>query len=131
MWLAGQTVLTLSAYQIEDAEGVTRALAKSPWPTLADVGNTWGNARLQIPLALGTWTIGTWRDSPELTATRYDLLRGLMLNYAETSRIKVVVDRERPTGDGHSFPSGHTAAAFTTAGGDLIRRSFSPPFRWV
>ena len=120
-WLVGGAGLALTAYHIEDAEGVARALASGPWPTLADVGNTWGDARFQIPLALGTWAAGSWWDDGEVADTGYDLSRGLLMTYATTSLMKVVIDRERPNGGGHSFPSGHTAAAFTTAG-VLMRR---------
>jgi membrane-associated phospholipid phosphatase len=52
--------------------------------------------------------------------------RGLLLTYTTNSLIKVLVDRERPNGDRYSFPSGHTAAAFTTAG--VLTRRHGP---WI
>ena len=115
-WLLGGAALTVLVHQFEDADGTARALAGEPWGALADVGNVWGDVRFQAPLALGAWAAGSWADNPHLAGTGYALSRGLLLTYGVTSVIKVAVDRERPNGDGYSFPSGHTAAAFTTAG---------------
>ena len=116
LWLLGGTALTILVYQFEDAEGAARALDQGIWDPLSDLGNIWGDARLQIPLALATWGVGAWSDSPYTASTGYTLTRGLLLSYGVTSLLKLAVDRERPNGDRYSFPSGHTATAFTTAG---------------
>lgn len=115
-WLLGGTALTIGVYQIEDAESASEALNKGAWDSLSDFGNIWGDIRVQGPLALGTWGIGSWAGNDEVAGFGFDLSRGLLLTYATTSIIKAAVNRERPNGEDYSFPSGHTATAFTTAG---------------
>ena len=116
LWLLGGTALAILVYQFEDADGAAHALDQGIWDTMSDLGNIWGDARLQIPLALGTWGVGAWTDNPYTAGTGYTLTRGLLLSYTVTSLLKVAVNRERPNGEDYSFPSGHTATAFTTAG---------------
>jgi membrane-associated phospholipid phosphatase len=115
-WLLGGTALTVIVYQFEDAEGAARALDQGALDGLADFGNIWGDIRVQGTLALGTWATGSWSGSPRTAGTGYALSRGLLLSYAAVSLLKTVVERERPDGEPYSFPSGHTAAAFSTAG---------------
>ena len=115
-WLLGGTALTIGVYQFEDPVKASEALNKGIWDGLADFGNIWGDLRVQAPLALGTWGIGSWAGNNEVAGFGFDLSRGLLLTYTTTSIIKVAVNRTRPNGDDYSFPSGHTAAAFTTAG---------------
>ncbi len=115
-WLLGGAALTFTVYQFEDPEGAAAALNKGAWNSLSDFGNIWGDLRVQAPLALGAWGIGSWTDSREMAGLGYDLSRGLLLSYGTTSLLKVSFQRTRPNGDNYSFPSGHTAAAFTTAG---------------
>jgi membrane-associated phospholipid phosphatase len=116
LWLLGGAALTVAVYQFEDAEGAARALDQGIWDGMSDFGNIWGDARLQLPLALGTWGIGAWADSPRTARTGYTLTRGLLLSYGVTSLLKLAVHRERPNGEDYSFPSGHTTTAFTVAG---------------
>lgn len=115
-WLLGGTALTIGVHQFEDPDGAAEALNKGIWDSLSDFGNIWGDLRVQGPLALGTWGIGSWAGNNEVAGFGFDLSRGLLLTYATTSIIKAGVNRTRPNGEDYSFPSGHTAAAFTTAG---------------
>jgi membrane-associated phospholipid phosphatase len=115
-WLLGGTVLTIGVYQFEDPDGAARALDQGIWDGLSDFGNIWGDARVQVPLALGSWGVGSLAGSNEIAGLGFDLSRGLLLTYATVSIIKAGVNRTRPNGDDYSFPSGHTASAFTTAG---------------
>ena len=115
-WLLGGTALTIGVHQFEDPDRATEALNKGAWDSLSDFGNIWGDMRVQAPLALGTWGIGSWAGNNEVAGFGFDLSRGLLLTYATTSIIKAGVNRTRPNGEDYSFPSGHTAAAFTTAG---------------
>lgn len=115
-WLLGGALLTVGVHQFEDAEGAAAALHEGIWGGLSDAGNVWGDLRFQAPLALGTWGVGHWAGSGETAALGCDLTRGLLLTYTATSILKVACNRTRPNGEDYSFPSGHTAAAFTTAG---------------
>ena len=115
-WLLGGTALTIGVYQFEDPDGVSKALDKGIWDGLSDFGNIWGDARVQVPLALGSWGVGSWVGNNEIAGLGFDLSRSLLLTYAAVSIIKAGVNRTRPNGDDYSFPSGHTASAFSTAG---------------
>ncbi len=115
-WLLGGTALTIGVYQFEDPDKASEALNKGIWDSLSDFGNIWGDMRVQAPLALGAWGIGSWASNDEVAGFGFDLSRGLLLTVATTSIIKAGVNRTRPNGEDYSFPSGHTAAAFTTAG---------------
>ncbi len=115
-WLLGGTTATLLVYQFEDPESAVKGLNESFLDPLFDFGNIWGDARVQIPLALGTWAVGSWQDNDNLALFGYDLTRGALLTYGVTSASKLIFHRTRPNGDPYSFPSGHTAMAFTTAG---------------
>ena len=115
-WLLGGSALTIVVYQFEDPDKASEALNKGIWDSLSDFGNIWGDMRVQGSLALGTWGIGSWAGNDEVAGFGFDLSRGLLLSYATTSILKVTVNRTRPNGEEYSFPSGHTAAAFTTAG---------------
>lgn len=114
--LLGGTLAAIVVYQFEDADGISRALNQPVIDDLADFGNVWGDVRVQAPLALGAWGAGAWAGDERLARTGFDLTRGLLLTYTTVSLTKVAVNRTRPNGEDYSFPSGHTAAAFTTAG---------------
>lgn len=108
--------LTLGVHGFEDAAGASRALDQGAWDSMADAGNVWGDIRIQAPLALGTWAAGGMMGDEGLARTGFDLSRSLALSYGAVTALKVAVDRERPNGARYSFPSGHTSAAFSTAG---------------
>ena len=115
-WLVGGTALTLLVHEIEDPDGAARVMDGGFLDPIVDFGNIWGDMWVQVPLAVGAWSYGSLTDNGEVAGLGYDLSRSLLLTYGVTAVIKHAVDRERPNGDGLSFPSGHTAAAFSTAG---------------
>jgi len=115
-WLLGGTTMSLLAHEIEDPDGARRSLDKGAIDAVVDFGNIYAGMEVQIPLALGCWTFGSWQDNTEMAGLGYDLTRGLFLSYGISGVIKHAVQRTRPNGDPLSFPSGHTSAAFTTAG---------------
>ena len=49
-------------------------------------------------------------------------MRAQMLNMVTTRVLKIAVDRTRPSGGGHAFPSGHVSATFASAG--VVHRHF-------
>jgi membrane-associated phospholipid phosphatase len=81
----------------------------------SDFGDVAGNGWLQAGAAVGTYAIGVMSHSPKATHVGSDLIRGQFLTGIFTQALKVSVGRQRPGGGHHSFPSGHTSAAFVTA----------------
>jgi membrane-associated phospholipid phosphatase len=87
------------------------------------LGKYLGAVYTQAGVAVGLYVIGrvvgpAARDAPKtskLSHLGFDLMRGLIVSQAFTQGIKYAVQRDRPTGECCSFPSGHASAAFTTA----------------
>ncbi len=115
-WLSGGITLTFIAHEIEDPDGARHSLNTGIIDPIVDFGNIWASMEVQVPLAIGCWTMGRWQNNDEMAWLGYDLTRGLFLTYGITGVMKKIVQRERPNGGPLSFPSGHAAAAFTTAG---------------
>ena len=82
-----------------------------------------GSAYVQAGAAVGLYVIGRYAMPHADGAPRtnkvshlgFDLMRGLILSQALTQGIKVVGQRDWPTGECCAFPSGHSSAAFATA----------------
>jgi hypothetical protein len=114
LWvLVGGTAVgsVLSARDNEVADWMSRQGA-SRW---ADIGEVLGDGYVQGAAALFTYGVGRLQSSPKVTHMGSDLVRAQILNGLLTKGLKLAVDRKRPDGGGHSFPSGHTAAAFASA----------------
>jgi hypothetical protein len=91
-------------------------------PALARFGNVYGDAFVQGGLAIAAWAAGKQQKNIRLETTGSDLIRAQILNGVLTVPLKTVVNRERPNGGHHSFPSGHTSATFATAA--VIQRDY-------
>lgn len=82
-----------------------------------------GSAYVQVGTAVGLYVIGRYAmphadgapKTNKVSHLGFDLLRALIVSQALTQGIKVVVQRDRPTGECCAFPSGHSSAAFATA----------------
>ncbi|HYN08076.1 MAG TPA: phosphatase PAP2 family protein [Vicinamibacterales bacterium] len=114
LWLlAGGTVVAvgLSPRDNEVAAWMARKGA-SQW---ADIGEVLGDGWVQGAAALFTYGVGRLHGSAKVTHMGSDLVRAQILNGLLTKGLKLTIDRKRPDGGGHSFPSGHTAAAFASA----------------
>lgn len=74
-----------------------------------------GDGTTQAALALGAYAIGRATHHPRFAGLGADLVDAQIVNGVLTQGLKVSVDRARPTGSKHSFPSGHTSATFATA----------------
>jgi membrane-associated phospholipid phosphatase len=85
----------------------------SSWTKIGRVG---GDGATLAGAAIGTWALGALADQPLMTHVGSDLIRVQVLNGVLTTGLKVAVDRRRPSGGRHAFPSGHTSAAFASAG---------------
>jgi len=80
-----------------------------------EAGATLGDGLEQGAFALGTYIVGRATHSPRVTSFGADLVDAQIVNGVLTQGLKAAVNRKRPTGSSHSFPSGHTSATFATA----------------
>lgn len=76
-----------------------------------DVLGTW----LQAGGSVATYAVGKVAGKPALAHLGVDLVRAQALNGVLTFALKVAVQRTRPDGGRHSFPSGHASASFASA----------------
>jgi membrane-associated phospholipid phosphatase len=82
----------------------------------ASIGKWGGNFDVQIAGGFATYVIGRSIANPRLASLGGDLIRGQLLSQGFVQATKFTVGRQRPDGSNSlSFPSGHTASAFTTA----------------
>jgi hypothetical protein len=89
--------------------------AAHPNPPLARIGNVYGDGIVQAGLAVAAWGYGRHRGDARDEALGADLVRAAFLNGVLTQSLKFAVNRDRPDGGHHSFPSGHSSATFATA----------------
>ncbi|MCB0446429.1 MAG: phosphatase PAP2 family protein [Gelidibacter sp.] len=70
-----------------------------------------------IQLALPISALASTLIWPENQSTLLEFTKSMGASIIITHSLKVMIDKDRPNGakDGHSFPSGHTSAAFTGA----------------
>lgn len=79
------------------------------------LGSVLGDGWVQGAAAVTTYAAGVLAREPLVAHVGSDLIRGQVLNGLITTVTKAVVQRTRPDGGHHSFPSGHTSASFTSA----------------
>lgn len=112
--------LALLAHRLDDNGDRWASTSKAgSWTSIGRVG---GDGWIQGGLALGTWGIGRINADPLTIHVGSDLIRAQMLNMVNTRVLKIVFDRQRPSGGNYALPSGHSSAAFTTAA--VLHRHF-------
>ena len=74
-----------------------------------------GDSPEQAAFALAVYIAGRSSGHAELTATGVDLVQAQIVNGVLTQGLKFSVNRTRPNGGRHAFPSGHASASFATA----------------
>jgi len=89
-------------------------------PTLNNAmepGHTYGAFGVQALIGAGIYTTGWFAKKGGLARTGGDIMRAQLLGQLYVQALKFTVQRERPDGSNNvSFPSGHAASAFATAG---------------
>src|SRR5262249_38226689 len=75
------------------------------------VGKVLGNGWVHGIGAASAYGLGRWTGNARTTHVGSDLIRAQIFTGLVTQGIKVSVDRTRPNGGSHSFPSGHSSAA--------------------
>jgi membrane-associated phospholipid phosphatase len=97
-------------------------------------GKVIGNGWVQGGAAVGTYLIGRYAMAPtegntnQVSHTGADLIRAELVTMALTYVIKVSVQRDRPTGECCSFPSGHASMTFASA--SVLERHFGYRNAW-
>jgi membrane-associated phospholipid phosphatase len=87
-----------------------------------DAGSALGDGFVQAGAAVAVYGIGASLHRPATASFGADLIEAQAVTGLMTQVLKVAVDRTRPNGGRHGFPSGHASATFATAG--VITRRF-------
>lgn len=87
-----------------------------------DAGDVYGSGLTLGSGALGIFLLGRATGNQSLEAAGSDLSRSLAASAAAVWCLKLASGRTRPNGWRYSFPSGHTAAAFSVV--PAIRKHF-------
>lgn len=113
--LGGLGVAAAVAKHHEDSDGMARLIDRSGLDFLLDVGNEFGDG---LPLGIGAAGLlmsGRLFGSEQMSSAGGDLARSLLWSGAIVWSLKLAINAERPDGGRYSFPSGHTASAFSVA----------------
>ena len=105
------------------------AIAAAPWDregvnngfniptTVFQAGNLMGSFMFQVGAGLATYGVGKSSGNNKLSMVGRDIVRAQIVSQSFAQVVKFTVQRERPDGsNSQSFPSGHAASAFATAG---------------
>jgi membrane-associated phospholipid phosphatase len=103
----------MAVHPVDD--DVANWMAGQDYSSYAPLGDSLGVGWVHGVAAIGTYSIGRLAHDAKATHVGSDLIRAQFMNLILTRSLKLAVDRERPGGGSHSFPSGHSSAAFTTA----------------
>lgn len=95
-------------------DNVAQWAAKST-SSLANFGRVFGDGWFHGSVAVVAYATGRINHDVKTTHVASDLVRAQVLNAVLTRTVKSAVNRRRPSGGGHSFPSGHTSATFASA----------------
>jgi membrane-associated phospholipid phosphatase len=81
-----------------------------------ELGQQVGGAKLMAPVTLGLLLAGRISHDSRFRAATYDMGQAMIVSQVYTTGLKLSVGRTRPDGSNQlSFPSGHTASAFSIA----------------
>lgn len=97
-------------------ESLDRWAVNHPAGSWTSIGRVAGDGWTMGGVALGTWAAGELTNHRMVTHIGSDLIRTQVMNGVLSRTIKIAADRSRPSGGGHSFPSGHASASFAMAG---------------
>jgi membrane-associated phospholipid phosphatase len=79
--------------------------------------HTYGAFHIQVAIGIGAYALGHAFGQRRMAVVGSDVIRAQLLSQLYAQALKVAVQRERPDeSDNYSFPSGHSASAFATAG---------------
>lgn len=110
--------------KLQESEGLKKAFTP---------GKYLGSTGVQVGVSVGTYLIGRYAKPGGSSTNKwshigFDLLRAQVVSTTLMYGIKVSVQRDRPTGECCSFPSGHAAGTFATAA--VLERHFGYRASW-
>lgn len=120
--LAAGTVLTLAARSWDNPDAAERLLGRGSIDNLSDFGNLYGSGVTLAAATGGILGAGALAHSREWRRAGGEMTRSLLYTGVVVTTLKVAFHRTRPNGGPYSFPSGHTAAAFSVA--PILARRF-------
>jgi membrane-associated phospholipid phosphatase len=113
--LGGGAALSAASLSFENPQREAVGLERAAFADgVSDFGNAWGGPGA-LGAALALTAAGHLAGSPRVTGAGLDMSRALIYSGVLVSALKVTVNRTRPNGAPYSFPSGHSAAAFSVA----------------
>ncbi|MGH9408600.1 MAG: phosphatase PAP2 family protein [Vicinamibacterales bacterium] len=105
-----------------DASVVNRFNPEGTPEEILHPGSVAGDFEEQGSLAVGVYAIGWLTHHAGAAELGTELLEAQAVNGVLTQSVKFAVNRTRPNGGHHSFPSGHASATFATA--DVFEQRF-------
>lgn len=109
------SVLALAVQGEESPDRAEVLLDRSGFDGGLDAGTVYGHGATLAGGALGLLAVGWLADDPNLEGAGSEMVRSLAYTGVVVTALKMGVGRARPNGGRWSFPSGHTAAAFSVA----------------
>jgi membrane-associated phospholipid phosphatase len=116
MTLGAGAGLSFLAMRTENTDAEAAYLEKSWLEGPVDVGDLFGSGEVELGGTAAILALGAVTGSDQLHDLGLDLASGIAVASTYVWIMKPLVHRTRPNGGPFSFPSGHTALAFTTAG---------------
>jgi membrane-associated phospholipid phosphatase len=110
--LAAGGALAAWAYGQENPDVAAARLDGPVGSRIADVGNFYGDGLVIGGAAAGLYAVGHLGHHAKTAALGDDLTEAFLFSTAVNWTMKAAFHRQRPNGGPHSFPSGHTTAAF-------------------
>lgn len=109
--IGGTVALTLAPYD----QAISSAL-RGTNESVGTIGDAAGGRIAMISIVGGTVTASLFSHSSRLKSTAFALAQATTVDLAIVESLKFITQRERPDGsNSYSFPSGHSADAFTVA----------------
>jgi hypothetical protein len=113
--LTGLGSAAILSKAFENPGEVAGVLEKSPLEGGIDAADFYGNGIVVGAATAGMMVFGRLGHHDRMQAMGDDLAESMLLAGAVSGVLKLTVDERRPSGGKQSFPSGHTALAFSIA----------------
>jgi len=120
-WLAAGSVVALATHEA-DAKAATLLAGNNGLQEPFKAGAIIGGTPFELGAAFAAYGAGRAFKNDGLALLGADLVRSQLMAEALALGVKQAARRDRPSGSGFSFPSGHTTASFAAA--TVVQRHF-------